>query len=214
MSWRLARSLVTFRDQVNKKWPTRDKSWDGTIGDTAHAARKSDHNPDSDGVVKAIDITHDPAHGLNAGVLAESLRMSKDDRIAYIIWNRHISNPDIDGGAWRRYDGKNPHDHHMHLSVKKAYCDLEGAWAGIGNAISIDAPTGIPAPPLPLLRYGMRGPAVSVLQRLLGIKPTTYFDDTTVKAVKAFQQSTKIVDDGIVGIYTWTALVQPTGEGK
>src|SRR5262249_36859977 len=54
---RLAKSLITLIDEVDAKYPDRDRSNDGTIGDTSHQARRSDHNPDSEGVVRALDIT-------------------------------------------------------------------------------------------------------------------------------------------------------------
>jgi hypothetical protein len=36
---------VRLRDQIDRRWPNRDKRSDGWIGDSDHAARKSDHNP-------------------------------------------------------------------------------------------------------------------------------------------------------------------------
>ena len=45
MSWRLANSIKTLLDQVNAMVPHRRKDSDGGIGDEAHAARTSDHNP-------------------------------------------------------------------------------------------------------------------------------------------------------------------------
>lgn len=210
MSWRLADSLIVFRDQVNSRWPKRDKSSDGTIGDAAHGARKSDHNPDEDGIVKAIDITHDPDHGLNCGVLAETLRNSKDPRISYIIWNRRISNPAVSDGSWRPYTGINPHDKHMHLSVKKDNCDVKAAWIGVAGTEISEIPSGIPAPKLPLLKYGMQGDAVGILQLLMGVKITYVFDKSTEEAVKAYQKKFGLVTDGRVGSYTWGTIVGKT----
>jgi hypothetical protein len=124
--WRVAKSLLALRDQVNRKAPSRKKSHDGTIGDAAHASRASDHNPwvtdGGVGVVTAMDITHDPTGGCDAGAVAEAIRGSRDGRVKYIIWNRRISNPlPLDGQppwAWRPYTGTNPHDKHCHISVK------------------------------------------------------------------------------------------------
>ena len=124
--WRVAKSLLSLRDQVNRKAPNRKKSHDGTIGDAAHASRASDHNPwvidGSVGVVTAMDITHDPAGGCDAGAIAEAIRGSRDARVKYIIWNRRIANPlPLDGQppwAWRPYTGANPHNKHCHISVK------------------------------------------------------------------------------------------------
>ena len=117
MAWRLAKSLETLRTQVNSKWPNRDKSSDGTIGDAAHQATNSDHNPNSAGVVTAMDITHDPAHGLDARKLAEALVASRDSRIKYIISNGQIISSVVSPWQWRTYSGSNAHRHHVHISV-------------------------------------------------------------------------------------------------
>lgn len=117
MAWptnpRPAKSLVKLRDQVNSTWPNRSKLSDGMLGDSAHQATASDHNPDSNGVVKAFDITHDPANGLDAGALAEKL--IKDPRTWYVIWNRRI----WEAGTWKSYSGPNPHTKHVHISTKQ-----------------------------------------------------------------------------------------------
>jgi hypothetical protein len=136
--WRVAKSLLALREQVNQKAPGRSKANDGTIGDAAHASRSSDHNPwvadGSVGVVTALDITHDPTHGCDAGAIAEAIRGSRDSRVKYIIWNRRISNPlPLDGQppwAWRPYNGANPHNKHCHISVKpeKSSYDSVVSW--------------------------------------------------------------------------------------
>jgi hypothetical protein len=123
--WRAAKSLLKLRDQVNAMALHRDKSNDGTVGDASHQSRDSDHNPwvtdGATGVVTALDITHDPHHGCNAGQIVEAIRASKDRRVKYLIWDRHIANHAAIGGAvawaWRPYHGTNPHDHHCHVSV-------------------------------------------------------------------------------------------------
>jgi hypothetical protein len=42
-------------------------------------------------VVTALDVTHDPANGVDPGALAETLRTSRDPSIKYIISNRRIA---------------------------------------------------------------------------------------------------------------------------
>ncbi len=116
MSWRVAGSLETLRDQVNAAWPGRDKASDGTIGDAAHQAQVSDHNPDAAGVVRALDITHDPASGCDIDALSDALVASRDPRISYVIANDLITGPDY-GWQWTDYDGSDPHTGHLHLSV-------------------------------------------------------------------------------------------------
>lgn len=130
MTWRLASSLLTLRNQVNVHSPTRNKASDGTIGDQAHAAGKSDHNPDRDGVVRAIDITHDPEHGVHTKHLAEALRQSRDPRIAYVVSHGEIFSSTVQPWVWRKYTGKHPHTSHVHISVamSKALYDDPSPW--------------------------------------------------------------------------------------
>ncbi len=46
MKPRLSKSAIQLREQIDDAFPDRDRTSDGWIGDTRHAARKSDHNPD------------------------------------------------------------------------------------------------------------------------------------------------------------------------
>lgn len=124
--WRIAECLEVLRKQINSLAPNRDKVSDGGIGDAAHQSSNSDHNPwvvdAGKGVVTARDFTHSPKTGCDAGVIAEALRASRDRRIKYIIWNRRICASEARDGqsawAWRPYTGKNPHNHHVHVSVR------------------------------------------------------------------------------------------------
>jgi hypothetical protein len=102
---------------VNRAYPNRRKDDDGWLGDAAHARRKSDHNPNGHGVVTALDLTHDPAHGFDSYAFADMLKAAKDPRIKYLISNRRISNPLKQNWAWRDYQGDNPHTAHIHISV-------------------------------------------------------------------------------------------------
>jgi len=129
-NWRVAYSLDALLRQVNEWAPGRSRDSDGSIGGTAHASRSSDHNPwivdGGIGVVTARGFTHDPAHGCDGNKLSELLRVSRDPRIKYMIWNRRICASEAKGGqppwAWRPYTGANPHNHHVHLSVMSKQC--------------------------------------------------------------------------------------------
>lgn len=116
MAWRLAGSLVRLRDQVNAYAPNRSRASDGTIGDPAHASSASDHNPNGAGVVCAFDITHDPAGGLDAHALANHLIANRNSQLKYVISNSRIAGA-WTGWQWAAYNGSNPHDHHIHVSV-------------------------------------------------------------------------------------------------
>jgi hypothetical protein len=129
VAWRVAQSLEVLRDQINAAYPLRSRASDGTIGDAAHQASVSDHNPDRYGVVRALDITHDPAHGCDIDQLSDALCASRDERISYLIANRLITGPNY-GWAWCAYDGDDPHTNHLHLSVVGDWrADDTRAWA-------------------------------------------------------------------------------------
>lgn len=113
MAWRLAKSLVRLREQVNAAYPNRSKASDGTIGDAAHAKSPSDHNPNKHEVVTALDLTHDPANGFDAHALAEHLRIHHHPNLRYIISNARIA------GWWNNWQWQpsSGHTKHVHISV-------------------------------------------------------------------------------------------------
>lgn len=209
MSWRLARGLEKLRAQVNEKWPNRRKGSDGSVGDLSHAARPSDHNPDSSGIVHAIDITHDPKNGFDSYAFADLLLKGQDKRISYIISNRRIgSGPKgTQPGKWRKYTGSNPHDHHVHISITKAGEDDTSPWSIDGMAApASDAPPFVPAPPT--LRPGSTGEDVKKLQALLGCAVTGAYapKSETEYALRLFQVRHGLMPDGECGPLTWKAL--------
>lgn len=115
--------LVQLRTEFNQQNFGRDKASDGWIGDAAHQGRQSDHNPDALGRVKAIDVdTTGPwPRGNDAGDYAEFLRVrhrnGQDDRLEYIIHNRHICSLDS-SWEWELYGGTDPHIEHIHFSAR------------------------------------------------------------------------------------------------
>lgn len=211
MAWRLARALETLRSQVNAKWPNRSKSSDGSVGDTSHSARPSDHNPDAAGIVHAIDITHDPKGGFDSYAFADMLLKKQDRRIKYIISNRRIGSG-LQGpqkGVWRKYTGANPHDHHVHISVVAGPAgDATDLW----NIDGVSAPSPEAAesftPPPPTLRKGAKGDDVKKLQGALHIFIDGDFGDRTEAALKDFQKDRGLIPDGIAGPQTWYALTK------
>lgn len=112
-SYFLAPSLMQLRNEINALWPKRDKSSDGWVGDTAHAARKSDHNPDWDngGIIRAIDIDED-------GIDAERVlrHIMRDFRTNYVIYEGKIYQR-VNDFAARNYIGANAHTKHIHVSI-------------------------------------------------------------------------------------------------
>jgi peptidoglycan hydrolase-like protein with peptidoglycan-binding domain len=193
MTWHVARSLEVLRQQLNERAPNRNKAADGGIGDAEHASRDSDHNPWYRDTVTARDYTHDPKGGLNCDWLASVLVASGDPRIKYVIWDRRIWEK---ATGWKPYHGTNPHTHHLHLSVKAdPSCESAAKW-NLGKTSASG----------PRLAKGSTGNEVRVLQVKLRIPVDGDFGPQTESAVRAFQRSKGLVDDGIVGPATWAKL--------
>jgi len=131
---RLSNAAEQLRSEINTKYSNRDKRSDGWIGDTAHNARKSDHNPDKNGWVRAIDIDSDLVKGSSkeSWLLAEQIKtiaLKGDKRISYVIHQHRITSP-RQNWAWRVYKGANPHVSHIHISFDKSG-DLNGKAFGL-----------------------------------------------------------------------------------
>jgi hypothetical protein len=120
MSWKLSKAAAQLREQIDDCYPERSRKSDGTIGDSRHSAKKSDHNPDKNGWVRALDITSDLGVSSDETAdLVEQIRKyaktAKKKRISYIIYNGRIASP-ILNWKWRKYRGSNPHKAHFHCS--------------------------------------------------------------------------------------------------
>lgn len=108
---RLAHSLRLLVGEVDEEWPHRLHASDGWIGDDAHQARQSDHNPDARGIVHAVDLTGArmrPHVVVTCAVLHPATNYVIYERL---IWSRsHAFYP-------RYYDGDDPHRDHVHVSI-------------------------------------------------------------------------------------------------
>jgi murein L,D-transpeptidase YcbB/YkuD len=201
-----APALLKLREQVNHMFPNRSRVDDCMVGDLSHQSRISDHNPNRFGIVTALDLTHDPRHGFDSYAFADYLKDTADPRIKYVISNRRIWNT---SDGWRRYIGLNPHDHHVHISVKgqQKYYNDDSDWdlSEFQSGEQPDAPTA--DLPHPILYVGSKGNDVRYLQRLLGIEQDGDFGKQTQRAVLDFQRRNGLVRDGVVGRQTWTKLL-------
>lgn len=118
----LNRALTGFRAWINTEYPNRDKTSDGWIGDADHALRDSQHNPDTDGSVDAIDVDVD-------GVDMERLKRCFEAHVAAKRWihNRQIANKS-EGWKPRPYSGDDPHTGHGHFESDPAYETSDAPW--------------------------------------------------------------------------------------
>ena len=133
----LCKAGQQLREQFDDTFPDRDRRSDGWLGDSRHAARPSDHNPDSKtGIVRAIDVDRDVFDSYKPDLMpdiADQIRIyakrDKSKRIAYVIFAGRIASPRL-GWRWRSYKGSNPHNHHCHISFTKAG-DADGSFFNI-----------------------------------------------------------------------------------
>lgn len=132
----LCKAGQQLRLQVDDCYSDRDRKSDGWVGDARHQARPtSDHNPDENGIVRAIDIDRDlsgtPKPDLMPD-LADQIRLAGkagDKRISYVIFEGKIASSKKNW-AWRPYSGINPHRKHLHVSFTKAG-DTDGSFFNI-----------------------------------------------------------------------------------
>lgn len=214
MSWRIAKSLVRLKEQINAAFPNRDRTSDGGIGDAAHASRKSDHNPwvkdGQMGIVTAIDIDEDADSAGTLEPIIKAIQASRDPRVKYIIYEKRITQKgDISRWSLKPYTGKNPHDHHAHISVlpdKTLYDDARDWSLGIGASDVEVTPETVPGRPI-VKRDSLEVESIFFIQRRLAIKADGHFGPATEAAVKAFQARHGLKADGIVGPATWTRLL-------
>ena len=132
-SWILVPCLVALRTEVNRLAPGRDRTSDGSIGDSAHSTSSSDHNPDETGntpyedadsrnEVHAIDVDKDlrkPGWSMQkcVEIIVVRHRTGRDNRLQNVIYNRRIWSRSW-GWTARAYTGSNPHDKHAHFSSR------------------------------------------------------------------------------------------------
>jgi len=187
--WRVAGSLLKLISQVNDIAPKRKKASDGTIADQNHPTT-SDHQPKikdgGQGVVTAADITHDPTRGCDCNLIASSMEKSRDERIKYVIWNRRIMNSQVSPWTWRAYNGSNPHDKHIHVSVRseKKYYDGSADWdlGDMRKAHALSAAAGAK------IAWGAHVDA-AFKDKVIGISAGLGVDPSDLMAVMAFESA-------------------------
>jgi hypothetical protein len=182
--FRLAASLDRLFHEVDHVWPARSKASDGWIGDTAHQARASEHNPDDRGVVHAVDIT---VAGIDKARVLKAL--IGHPAVWYVIHDGRIWSRTY-GWKARRYTGANPHHHHIHVSIRLAL-DAEawvGPWLGV-----------VRRPAVRDLHEGDHGADVAKWQKALGVAADGRFGPATARAVNEFKRSHGLAGDGVIG---------------
>ena len=103
--------------------PLRLKASDGLLPSNAHLQQSptSDHNTGL-----AVDLTHDPKHGIDCADIFEKLK--EDKRVKYLIFKGKIWSREKSKLGNRRYTGSNPHNKHLHISIESAFCTDTSPW--------------------------------------------------------------------------------------
>ena len=220
-TWHLAPSLKQLQKELDAQFPGRPN--DGTIGDAAHAARPSEHNPDNDpdpmpkGAVSAIDVYTQDGKGKTWITEAEFAKLlakfKKDSRVWYVIHRGFIYSR-THNFEKRAYDGSNPHNSHFHLSLMqtKAAHDSTASW-GVKAALGTATPTppSTVLKPLPTLSKGDKDATlVPFLKRYFWANPPnqdSVFGTGLRAKVVAYQEKNRLTVDGVVGKQTWAKIV-------
>jgi hypothetical protein len=127
MAWKLVAGGVKLRDQLNARFPNRDKSSDGAVGDLSHQARPSDHNPDKNGWVHALDIDENFGkgkwrNGRNAQALADQIvayaasGLPGSDRVKNVVYNDKVASGTYRATRWVWRGKGYGHFNHIHIS--------------------------------------------------------------------------------------------------
>ena len=105
-------AAIAVLRQATALWPKRKKASDGLLPSSAHVSQNpnSDHNTGL-----AVDLTHDPAAGVDCAVIFEKLK--EDERVEYLIFNRKIWSRAKAKQGNRPYSGSNPHTKHLHINI-------------------------------------------------------------------------------------------------
>lgn len=233
MSWRAARSITKLQAELTAAYPNRTRP-DWIIGDTAHAGSASDHNPNSAGVVCAIDIRQ--GGGINLTTVAETIKRNNPTQVKYVIFNRRIWSKARNSEGWRTYSGSNPHTTHVHVSVgvgsdgrSTGPYDSTASW-GISSGGSTPSPSkpGTKAPKFPLssghwfgpessnsrnhsgfyasARPGIRQIRDRLRQRGWNVAIGDRYDAKLATVIRQFQAEKGLSADGLVGSATWPVL--------
>lgn len=232
--WYPAPCLLELRNELDEKYPGRDKRSDGMIGDPAHAARDSDHNPDRDsippGCVRAFDVDNDGRPGEMTPLVADVLGATiGDPRVWYVIYADKIASRSH-GWVWHVYTGASDHLEHVHISLR----GMDGISEQLAHDLAFDTSTWlehgpghtVPAVKLHRVREAARRPRREVapvnvkrVQRCLvdrGLlsrgRVTGMYGASTREAVATFQRSLGYRGpdaDGILGVQSGTKLLTP-----
>lgn len=118
-------AAIAVLRQATALFPKRNKASDGLLPSAAHvkASPNSDHNTGL-----AVDLTHDPKNGVDCEFIFEKLK--EDDRVDYLIHKGKIWSRTRRAEGNRVYTGSNPHNKHLHISIRSSHANDTSTWFG------------------------------------------------------------------------------------
>ena len=124
--------------------PSRLKVSDGLLPSKAHQAQNpnSDHNTGL-----AVDLTHDPKHGIDCADIFQKLK--EDKRVKYLIFKGKIWSKERAGEGDREYTGSNKHNKHLHISIEEDMGKDTSPWFWWLNQPSIVSQVAAKVVPVP-----------------------------------------------------------------
>lgn len=137
-------AAVAVLRQATALKPLRKKASDGLLPSAAHQMQnpKSDHNTGL-----AVDLTHDPKNGIDCAEIFEKLK--EDARVDYLIFNGKIWSKAKAKDGNRKYTGSNPHNKHLHISIKADMATDTSPWFWWINQPKIITQIGAKIVPIP-----------------------------------------------------------------
>ena len=137
-------AAVAVLRQATALKPLRKKLSDGLLPSVAHQVQnpKSDHNTGL-----AVDLTNDPANGIDCVEIFEKLK--DDKRVDYLIFNGKIWSKARAKEGNRKYTGVNQHHKHLHISIKAESANDTSPWFWWMNQPKIIAQIGAKIVPIP-----------------------------------------------------------------
>jgi len=124
-------AAIAVLRQATALRPKRKKASDGLLPSAAH----TNQNPSSDhNTGYAVDLTHDPANGIDC--VEMFVKLQEDKRVKYLIFQGKIWSQK--NGTYR-YTGSNPHDKHLHISIKDGSGKDTSPWfPWLGKATTVN----------------------------------------------------------------------------
>jgi hypothetical protein len=113
-------AAIAVLRQATAICPSRTKASDGLLPSKAHIHQNpnSDHNTGY-----AVDLTHDRLGGIDCAELF--IKLQDDPRVKYLIFKGHIWSKQK---GTDNYTGPNPHNKHLHISIKDECGDDTSPW--------------------------------------------------------------------------------------